>query len=34
MWATVLEQIKTVDLNNIFVNDHGTFMSDRLSVLQ
>lgn len=33
VWATVLKRVETVDLTNVFLNYHGTFMDDRLSVL-
>ncbi|MEM7611601.1 MAG: TonB-dependent receptor [Pseudomonadota bacterium] len=33
VWATVLKRIETVELNNVFLNYHGNFMDDRLSVL-
>ena len=33
VWATVLDRKENVELNNVFVNYHGTFMDDRLSVL-
>lgn len=33
VWATVLKRVEEVELNNIFLNYHGTFMDDRLSVL-
>ena len=33
VWATVLERLENVELNNVYVNYHGMFMQDRLSVL-
>lgn len=33
VWATVLKRVETVELTNVFLNYHGTFMDDRLSVL-
>ena len=33
VWATVLDRKESVELDNLFVNYHGTFMDDRLSVL-
>lgn len=33
VWATVLKRVEDVELNNIFLNYHGTFIDDRLSVL-
>ncbi len=33
VWATVFMRNETVELNNVFVNYHGTFMDDRLNVL-
>lgn len=33
VWATVLKRVEQVELNNVFINYHGTFMDDRLSVL-
>jgi len=33
VWATVLKRVEEVELNNIFLNYHGTFLDDRLSVL-
>ena len=33
VWATVLKRVETVELTNVFLNYHGTFMNERLSVL-
>ncbi len=33
VWATVLDRRENVSLNNVFLNYHGTFIDDRLSVL-
>lgn len=33
VWATVLDRKENVELNNVFLNYHGTFLEDRLSVL-
>lgn len=33
VWATVLKRKEDIDLNNIFINYHGTFMDKRLNVL-
>ncbi|MEM8815143.1 MAG: TonB-dependent receptor [Pseudomonadota bacterium] len=33
VWATVLKRVETVELNNVFLNYHGSFMDNRLNVL-
>jgi iron complex outermembrane receptor protein len=33
VWATVLKRVETVELTNVFINYHGTFMDERLNVL-
>lgn len=33
VWATVLKRVEAVELTNVFINYHGTFMDDRLNVL-
>jgi len=33
VWATVLKRVETVELNNVFLNYHGSFFDNRLNVL-